>query len=282
MKREWEAKQQAKREVKRLRQQQQKAKPAARGGGGGSGSVQAAGSGANASMINAMISRSPPAALTTAALSRPPPAQQKYRFARSGRCRDGSHAAPEPAFAAEASCPLPRQFTENDARHPTNKAKCTAAAAAPPAAAAAETNEIVWDDDDAAAALPAAEKAERERFARARLARDEKKELARRIALEEAAQASSAAKLLALRSQLSGEEEQEPDVPSDLQCSISHELMVDPVVAADGNSYERSAIETWFTRGKRTSPLTNEEMPHVHLLPNLALRKLCQDFSRNA
>jgi hypothetical protein len=48
--------------------------------------------------------------------------------------------------------------------------------------------------------------------------------------------------------------------------------MEDPVVVADGHSYERASIEAWFGRGTRTSPLTNAELPHTNLLPNHALR----------
>ena len=38
-------------------------------------------------------------------------------------------------------------------------------------------------------------------------------------------------------------------------CPITAEIMVDPVVDPDGNSYERQAIETWLAR-HGTSPIT--------------------------
>ena len=44
--------------------------------------------------------------------------------------------------------------------------------------------------------------------------------------------------------------------PDEYVCPITHELMVKPVVASDGFSYERSAIEDWVLH-KRTSPKTN-------------------------
>jgi hypothetical protein len=48
--------------------------------------------------------------------------------------------------------------------------------------------------------------------------------------------------------------------------------MVDPVVAPDGHTYERVAIETWLQL-KTTSPMTREEMdPTVLLVPNHNLR----------
>jgi hypothetical protein len=60
--------------------------------------------------------------------------------------------------------------------------------------------------------------------------------------------------------------------PADHLCPITNEVMEDPVVAADGHSYEREAIETWF-RGHNTSPMTNQVIP-LTLLPNVTLRKL--------
>jgi hypothetical protein len=45
----------------------------------------------------------------------------------------------------------------------------------------------------------------------------------------------------------------------------------DPVIAADGHSYERSAIEAWLQH-HNTSPLTNLPLPHKHLVPNRAIK----------
>ena len=44
-----------------------------------------------------------------------------------------------------------------------------------------------------------------------------------------------------------------------LQCPISHEIMVDPVVAADGHTYEREALARWLSE-KNSSPLTGQPM----------------------
>ena len=43
-------------------------------------------------------------------------------------------------------------------------------------------------------------------------------------------------------------------------CPITHALPVDPVTAEDGHVYERSAIEDWLSKGRHTSPITNEAM----------------------
>lgn len=51
-----------------------------------------------------------------------------------------------------------------------------------------------------------------------------------------------------------------------LLCPITHEPMIEPVMAADGQVYEREAIETWF-RHQVTSPMTNMELPNLSLIP---------------
>ena len=48
--------------------------------------------------------------------------------------------------------------------------------------------------------------------------------------------------------------------------------MGDPVIAADGHSYDRAQIEGWFATGKRTSPMTNGEMEDQVLRPNRQLK----------
>ena len=57
-----------------------------------------------------------------------------------------------------------------------------------------------------------------------------------------------------------------PDAPQMLLCPITKELLVDPVVAADGHTYERSAIEKWLTK-RESSPMTNEPVRTRPALP---------------
>lgn len=59
------------------------------------------------------------------------------------------------------------------------------------------------------------------------------------------------------------------------------ELLVDPVFAADGFTYERSAIEDWISR-KGTSPMTNEPLPHLGLIPNHFAKSAVQYASQRA
>jgi hypothetical protein len=46
------------------------------------------------------------------------------------------------------------------------------------------------------------------------------------------------------------------DSAASFLCPITHELMTDPVIDPDGNSYERSAIENWL-KEHSTSPIVS-------------------------
>ena len=71
------------------------------------------------------------------------------------------------------------------------------------------------------------------------------------------------------------EGEEEP--PDDFICPITTEVMSDPVMAADGHAYERSAIERWLAT-KSTSPLTGGALEHPYLTPNHILRRQIRDW----
>jgi len=64
-------------------------------------------------------------------------------------------------------------------------------------------------------------------------------------------------------------EEEAP--PPDFICPITTEVMIDPMMAADGHSYEGKQIERWLAT-KSTSPMTGEALEHSFLTPNHALR----------
>ena len=65
--------------------------------------------------------------------------------------------------------------------------------------------------------------------------------------------------------------------PKDYCCPITTELMADPVMAADGHSYERSAIMEWLATNN-TSPLTREVLEHKQVIANRTLKKAIQTF----
>lgn len=69
--------------------------------------------------------------------------------------------------------------------------------------------------------------------------------------------------------------------PREHNCPILAEVMVDPVVAEDGHSYERSAISQWFSKGKKSSPLTNLPIGEK-LVKNETLRMMIENFEMEA
>jgi hypothetical protein len=66
-------------------------------------------------------------------------------------------------------------------------------------------------------------------------------------------------------------------VPDEFRCPITCELMAEPVICADGHTYEREAIERWF-RSHGTSPKTNAHLPNRTVFPNHALRGVIEAF----
>jgi hypothetical protein len=66
-------------------------------------------------------------------------------------------------------------------------------------------------------------------------------------------------------------------VQKEFICPITMTVFTDPVIAADGHSYERSAIEEWLAH-HATSPLTNLKLPHKHLVPNRAIKSAVESI----
>lgn len=52
---------------------------------------------------------------------------------------------------------------------------------------------------------------------------------------------------------------------------LLQELINDPVVASDGYTYEKAAIQAWLT-SHDVSPVTQHKLPHKELVPNLTMR----------
>ncbi|XP_055809573.1 U-box domain-containing protein 11-like [Solanum dulcamara] len=70
-----------------------------------------------------------------------------------------------------------------------------------------------------------------------------------------------------------------PVTPTEFLCPISLELMRDPViVAATGQTYERSYIQQWIDGGHTTCPKTQQQLHNLTLTPNYALRNLISDW----
>ena len=56
-------------------------------------------------------------------------------------------------------------------------------------------------------------------------------------------------------------------------CNFLQTEMTEPVIAADGHTYERAAIEAWFT-SHCTSPITHQQLNHTRLVPNYAVKQM--------
>lgn len=61
------------------------------------------------------------------------------------------------------------------------------------------------------------------------------------------------------------------NIPNEFRCPISMELMTDPVLCEDGQTYDRRSIQEWLERSQ-TSPLTRQPLNPNALRPNLALK----------
>ena len=66
-------------------------------------------------------------------------------------------------------------------------------------------------------------------------------------------------------------------IPNEYLCPITLSLMKDPVLAADGHSYERTAISKWLQKHD-TSPKNGNKLEHLNLTPNHAIRSLIEEF----
>lgn len=77
----------------------------------------------------------------------------------------------------------------------------------------------------------------------------------------------------------SSESHQKPSPPPAFICAITSEMMSDPVVTSDGQTYERSAIKRWL-EDHQTSPRTNAILENKSLIPNVALRQQIDEFCK--
>lgn len=67
-------------------------------------------------------------------------------------------------------------------------------------------------------------------------------------------------------------------IPNEFYCSISQDIMIDPVKTQDNHTYDRSSILKWFEHNL-TSPLTGLPLTSDTLVPDDELRKQIQSFA---
>ena len=67
----------------------------------------------------------------------------------------------------------------------------------------------------------------------------------------------------------------------DFFCPITHQVMEDPVITSNGKTYERKAIENWFSKNSKC-PLTLTHIEDKRLIPDLVLRQSIKKFGSGA
>jgi hypothetical protein len=66
-------------------------------------------------------------------------------------------------------------------------------------------------------------------------------------------------------------------IPDHFICPISLEIMEDPVICSDGNTYERREITRWLV-SHDTSPKTNMILANKNLIANYAIKSGISKF----
>lgn len=67
-------------------------------------------------------------------------------------------------------------------------------------------------------------------------------------------------------------------VPPYFCCPLSLELMVDPVITASGQTYERAFIQKWLDHGLTICPKTRQVLSHTNLIPNYTVKALIENW----
>lgn len=66
-----------------------------------------------------------------------------------------------------------------------------------------------------------------------------------------------------------------------LICPITMQLFKDPVIASDGYTYEREAMQQWLSTGHNRSPVTNEQLENTKLISNRVIKILLTEHVSN-
>ncbi|KAF4357672.1 U-box domain-containing protein 15 [Cannabis sativa] len=67
-------------------------------------------------------------------------------------------------------------------------------------------------------------------------------------------------------------------IPHEFLCPITLEIMIDPVIVASGQTYERASIEKWLFSNRRSCPKTGQTLDHLSLAPNFALKNVIRQW----
>ncbi|KAL2323427.1 hypothetical protein Fmac_027806 [Flemingia macrophylla] len=63
-------------------------------------------------------------------------------------------------------------------------------------------------------------------------------------------------------------------IPPCFRCPLSLELMLDPVIVASGQTYERQSIQKWLDHGLSVCPKTRQRLTHTKLIPNYTVKAM--------
>ncbi|KAK6940663.1 Armadillo [Dillenia turbinata] len=67
-------------------------------------------------------------------------------------------------------------------------------------------------------------------------------------------------------------------IPPYFRCPLSLELMLDPVIVASGQTYQRTSIQKWVDNGLFICPNTSQKLMHTNLIPNYTVRALIANW----
>lgn len=69
-------------------------------------------------------------------------------------------------------------------------------------------------------------------------------------------------------------------VPSYFCCPLSLQLMLDPVILASGQTYDRGSIQKWLDNGLFICPKTRQMLSHTNLIPNYTVNALIANWCK--
>ncbi|KAH0848418.1 hypothetical protein HID58_091627, partial [Brassica napus] len=63
-------------------------------------------------------------------------------------------------------------------------------------------------------------------------------------------------------------------IPPYFRCPLSTELMLDPVIVASGQTFDRTSIKKWLDNGLDVCPRTRQVLTHQELIPNYTVKAM--------
>ncbi|CAO2826605.1 unnamed protein product [Amaranthus hypochondriacus] len=67
-------------------------------------------------------------------------------------------------------------------------------------------------------------------------------------------------------------------IPSYFRCPLSLDFMLDPVIVASGQTFERSSIQKWLDHGLTICPKTRQFLCHTNVIPNYTVKALIANW----